>query len=81
MKTLFMLVAMLTTLLFLAGCPSVEGACEDCCKDKMKKLQHEGVLSSQEAYSERETCTKLCIENAKAQHKEADWVERNQACD
>ena len=81
MKITYLLAVMLTALLVLTGCPSLEGSCEDCCKAKLKQMQKEGILSSQEAYSERETCTNLCVENAKAQHKEPDWVERNQACD
>jgi len=81
MKVPSLLVVLLLLLLTLTGCPSLEGACEDCCKAKMKQLQQEGILSSQEAYSEREACTKQCVENAKEQNKEPDWVERNQACD
>ncbi len=81
MKIIYLLAVMLAALLVLSGCPSLESSCDDCCKSRLKKMQQEGILSSQEAYSEREPCTNLCVQNAKAQNKEPDWVERNQACD
>jgi hypothetical protein len=84
MKIRYLLAVVAVALVALFGfsaCSSLEGACSDCCKERMTKLRKQGILSSQEAYAEREICTKLCVENAKAQGKEPDWVERNRACD
>lgn len=80
MKRFVLATVLLLAALLVGGCPTVEGACEDCCKAKLKSLVKSGRLSSQEGYRERKACIEYCVKRAESLGKDADWIEKNRAC-